>query len=206
MAEKIDLRKQLKTYYSPRARFEFVEVPAFNFLMLDGQGNPNTSQQFQDSMQVLFSLAYTLKFHFKQKKGWDYTVMGVEGLWWADDMQNFLNGSKDTWKWTLMILQPDFITAEDVELARQQILSKKGDLPRLDDARFETFHEGLSAQVMYTGAYADEGPTIQGLHQFIQENGCERVGKHHEIYMSDFRRVAPEKLKTIIRQPARKLP
>ena len=134
------------------------------------------------------------------KKTYDYPVMALEGLWWMDDMREFSLARKDEWKWTMMMMQPDIITPDWVELARADLIKKKNPVAA-SKIRFEAYHEGLSAQIMYFGPYADEGPTIQRLHDFIVESGHQLRGKHHEIYLSDPRRTAPEKLKTVIRQP-----
>ena len=201
----IDLRKQLKHLYQPSAKqFSIVDVPPLNFLMIDGAGNPNTSQDYKDALEALYGLSYTLKFGVKQgkygPKKVDYPVMALEGLWWMDDMREFSLERKDEWKWTTMMMQPDIITPDWVELARADLIKKKNPVAA-SKIRFEVYHEGLSAQIMYFGPYADEGPTIQRLHDFIVESGHQLRGKHHEIYLSDFRRTAPEKLKTVIRQP-----
>jgi len=201
----IDLRKQFKHLYQPSAKqFSIVDVPAFKFLMMDGAGNPNTSQDYRDALEALYGLSYTLKFGVKQgkydKKTYDYPVMALEGLWWMDDMREFSTARKDEWKWTAMIMQPDIITHDLVELARADLIKKKNPTAA-SKIRFEAFHEGLSAQIMYFGPYADESPTIQRLHDFIIESGHQLRGKHHEIYLGDPRRTAPEKLKTVIRQP-----
>lgn len=201
--EKIDLRKALKHLYKPSAKKpEIVDVAEMNFLMIDGEGDPNTSEAFQDAVGALYAASYTLKFTFKQgDPPIDWTVMPLEGLWWADDMTEFDISDKSNWKWTLMIVQPGPVTAGAVADAIEQVQKKKGELSALAQLRFEAFHEGLSAQIMHIGPYSDEGPTIQKLHEFIRESGHELRGKHHEIYMGDPRRSAPEKLKTIIRQP-----
>ncbi len=201
----LDLRKQLKYLYRPSAKkFSSVDVPPMNFLMIDGVGNPNTSQDFKDAMEALYGLSYTLKFGVKLgkygKKKYDYPVMALEGLWWMDDMREFSIERKDDWKWTVMIMQPDIITPDLVELARADLIKKKNPAAA-SQIRFECYAEGLSAQIMYIGPFADEGPTIQRLHDFIHESGHQLRGKHHEIYISDPRRTAPEKLKTVIRQP-----
>jgi hypothetical protein len=202
--DKVDLKKRLKHLYQPTHKaFTVVDVPPLKFLMIDGKGNPNTSQAFQEAMQALYGMSYTLKFASKKELGIDYTVMALEGLWWADDMEAFSLGAKDTWYWTVMMLQPDHITPEFVEAARAELARNK-DVPALPRLRYETFHEGLSVQIMYFGPYADEGPTIARMHAFIQDNGYTMAGKHHEIYLSDARKVAPEKLKTVIRQPVKK--
>jgi hypothetical protein len=201
----IDLRKQFKHLYQPSAKqFSIVDVPPLNFLMIDGTGNPNTSQDYHDALEALYGLSYTLKFGVKLgkygSKKYDYPVMALEGLWWMDDVREFSLERKDDWKWTMMMMQPDIITPDQVELARADLIKKKNPVaaPKI---HFESYHEGLSAQIMYFGPYADEGPTIQRLHEFIAESGHQLRGKHHEIYLSDPRRTAPEKLKTVIRQP-----
>ncbi len=203
--EKIDLKKTLKTFYEPSSKaFSIVDVPAMNFIMIDGHGDPNTSQEYSEAIQALYTSAYTLKFMIKKELGMDYPVMASEGLWWADDMRAFSAGRKDDWKWTMMIMQPDIVTPQVFSQAIAEAMKKKGQ-SALTKLRLDNFHEGRSAQIMYFGAYADEGPTISRLHQFIQDNGYERAGKHHEIYLGDPRRSAPDKLRTVIRQPMRKI-
>ena len=200
---KIDLKKDLKTFYGTTTKqgFVIVDVPEMNFLMIDGEGDPNTSQAFADAVQALYSLSYPLKFMVKKGPlAIDYGVMPLEALWWAGDMSEFTQGDKSNWKWTAMIMQPDWITAELVEQARADAAKKK-ELPALNDVRLETFAEGKSAQCLYIGPYSEEAPTIAALHQFIADNGGTRRGRHHEIYLSDMRRTDPSKLKTIIRQP-----
>lgn len=201
---KIDFKKELKELYRPSAKaFSIVEVPAMNFLMIDGAGDPNTSQAYQDALQALYGVSYPLKFMSQQELGRDYVVMPLEGLWWAEDMETFTAESdKNAWLWTAMIMQPEWITEDMVERAVARVREKE-DSPALEQLRFQVFDEGLSAQILYVGPYADEGPTIARLHAFIAENGYELHGKHHEIYLSDPRRTAPEKLKTVIRQPVR---
>jgi hypothetical protein len=198
---KLDLKKELKHLYFPSATEPvIVDVPTMNFLMVDGEGDPNTSEEFQDVCTVLYGVSYTLKFMLKKAKKQDYVVMPLEGLWWADDMADFMGLNKDKWKWTLMIAQPDFVTAEQVDEAMKE-LDRRKNPPALPRLRFESYDEGMAAQILHIGPYAEEGPTIEKLHQFIRESGHEPRGKHHEIYMSDPRRTAPEKLKTVIRQP-----
>ena len=198
---KLDLKKMYKHLYQPPKRFELVEVPALQFIMLDGRGDPNTSPAFAAALQALYALSYTLKFALKKAEGLDYPVMALEGLWWAEDMETFLSGDKSSWLWTLMILQPEAVTPAWFEEARR-LAAKKVPAELLAQARLEPYAEGLSAQIMYTGPYSAEGPTIAALHQFIADQGLRLRGKHHEIYMSDFRRTPPEKLLTVIRQPA----
>lgn len=206
--EKLDLKKQLASLYNqPAGRISIVDVPAAQFLMIDGEGNPNNSQSFAEAVEALFGLSYTLKFMVKKGANpIDYSVMPLEGLWWTDDMNHFSMDDKDSWKWTLMIRQPDFITPEMVREATAQLDKKKGaELPALRQIRFESMTEGACAQILHTGPYSAEPPTIQKLHDFIHENGYALHGKHREIYLSDARRTAPEKMKTIIRQPVRKI-
>lgn len=203
--EKLDLKKMHKTLYTPSAKTpSIIEVPPLQYIMVDGHGDPNTAPVYVEAIQTLYSLAYTLKFHVKKTLERDYTVMGLEGLWWVPDMKDFSTSSKSDWDWTMMILQPDFITPELFNEAKTQAVAK-GKALLADRARLETYHEGTSVQIMYFGPYADEGPTIANMHNYAFDQGYVLGGKHHEIYMSDARRVAPEKNKTIIRQPIQKL-
>lgn len=172
-----------------------------SYLMIDGMGDPNTSQEYMGSIEALYAVSYTLKFLAKKgHEPTDYVVMPLEGLWRADNMADFALGNKDAWKWTSMIMQPSLVTGGMVDLALEQVKKKK-DLPTLSEMRFEKYDEGLSAQIMHIGSYAAESPAISKLHQFIEDTGYSLRGKHHEIYLSDPRRTAPDKLKTIIRQP-----
>jgi hypothetical protein len=200
--KKIDFKKELKPLYSPSSKkVEIVDVPEMNFFMIDGQGDPNTSKDFQDAVEALFSLSYTLKFMIKKGElAIDYGVMPLEGLWWTDDMSKFSIEHKEDWKWSVMMMQPEFVTRELVDEATEQFKKKK-DLPALSKIRFETFFEGKAAQIMHIGPFSEEGPTVEKLHAFIKDNGYALHGKHHEIYLSDIRRAAPERWKTIIRQP-----
>ncbi len=200
--KKIDYKKELKHLYRPSAKkVETVVVPKINFLVIDGEGDPNTSQAFQDAIDVLYTLSYTLKFMIKRGEiGIDYGVLPLEGLWWADDMTSFSIENKEDWKWTLMIMQPEFVTKEMVQEAIEQVRVKKNPVS-LPFVRFESFEEGKVAQIMHIGPFSEEGPTVEKVHSFIEESGSQRREKHHEIYLSDIRRAAPEKWKTIIRQP-----
>ena len=200
--EKVDYKKELKRLYSPSAKkVEIVEVPQMNFLMVDGEGDPNTAQSFSDAIEALYPVSYTLKFMVKKGEiGIDYGVLPLEAIWWSDDMSAFSTGNKDAWKWTLMIMQPDFITQKMVKEAMEEVKKKKSPAS-LPLVRFETFKEGKAAQIMHVGPFSEEGPTIEKVHLFIKERGSRRAGKHHEIYLSDIRRAAPEKWKTIVRQP-----
>jgi len=201
--KKVDLRKQLKHVYTASAKeAALVEVPKMNFLMVDGAGDPNTAPEFQQAVEALYGVAFALKFMLKKRGEADYTVMGLEGLWWAEDMREFSIEDKGNWKWTLMIAQPDFVTREHYAEALAQVRAKK-DSPALAKIRFGAFEEGLCAQVMHLGPYSEEGPTITRLHQFIAQSGHKLRGKHHEIYLSHPRRTAPEKMRTILRQGVR---
>jgi len=202
--EKVDLKKELKHLYSPSAKeVALVDVPEMSFLAIDGAGYPGTSQEYQDAMMALYGVTYTLKFSLKNDVG-DFTVMPLEGLWWAGDMAAFAQEArKDEWKWTSMIALPDFVTQEHVDDAKGQLLEKRGNVPGLEKLRLERFAEGLSMQTMHIGPYSEETPNIQRLHAYMDEHGYTFNGKHHEIYLGDPRRTKPERLKTVIRQPVK---
>ncbi len=198
--EKIDFKKELKNLYNPSAKeVGTVNVPAMNFLLVNGEGAP-TSPQYGEAIGALFSVAYTLKFMVKKSIGIDFSVMPLEGLWWVDDMTKFSSERKDEWKWTAMIMQPKYVIDNDVKLAIEQVKKKKS-LSALPKVRFENFTEGPAAQIMYFGPFSAEGPTITKIHGYIKNSGHELTGKHHEIYLNNPATTAPEKLKTIIRQP-----
>jgi hypothetical protein len=199
--KKVDLKKDFKNLYNPSSKeIESVKIPKMNFLMIDGMGDPNTSKEYMDSIETLYSVSYSIKFIVKKGKAIDYVVMPLEGLWWMDDMNKFSIENKDKWKWTSMIMQPDFINKEFFEEAIKQVKIKKK-LIMLPRVRFESFNEGLSVQIMYIGPYSAEAPAIERLHKFIKDKGYNLRGKHHEIYLSDPRKTAPEKIRTVIRQP-----
>jgi len=198
---KIDFKKELKHLYNASANeTSVVDVPSLNFLEIDGAGDPNKVKAFEEAIEALYSVSFPLKFMVKKERGIDYTVMPLEGLWWTDDMTQFSIDNKDIWKWTVMIMQPEHVTKDFVQRVVEQVEKKKSP-PALSKMRFETLHEGLSAQIMHIGPYSAEGPTVEKLHAFVREKGYVLAGKHHEIYLSDPRRAAPEKMKTIIRQP-----
>ena len=202
--EKVDIKKLLKDFYNPSAKeIVFVDVPPMNFVMIDGSGDPNKAPAYAEAIEALYAISYTIKFAVKKEKEIDYGVMPLEGLWWTDDMSLFSPANKDIWKWTAMIMQPEYVTRPLFEFALPQVEKKKS-LKNISQARFESFHEGPSAQILYIGPFSDEGPTIKRVHDFINSHGYTFDGllqKHHEIYLSDYRKTAPEKLKTIIRQP-----
>lgn len=199
--QKIDLKKELKHLYQPSAKEVLqVEVPTFQFLMVDGEGDPNTSQEYAQAVEALFSVSYTAKFMVKKgPQGIDYAVMPLEGLWWAGDMSVFIANDKSRWKWTMMIMQPYFVATEVIQAAISEVKRKKA-LPAVGKLRLEAFSEGNCAQVLHIGPFSEEGPTIERLHSFIDAR-TGRDGKHHEIYLSDIRRADPAKWKTIIRHP-----
>ncbi len=203
---KIDLKNQEKYLYNPpKSEFQMITVPPMNFLMIDGSGDPNTSQAFQDAVQALYGLSYTLKFMSKREMGIDYTVLPLEGLWWAEELTNFDLNDKSNWLWTVMIRQPDHISKNAVERGMEELKRKKNPIA-LPNLRFEALNECLCAQTMRIGPYSEEGPIIARMHDFIRSKGYQLAGKHHEIYLSGTGRTAPEKMRTILRQPAVKIP
>ena len=202
--DKVDYRKKLKQFYAAKVGSPVVvQVPEMNFIMIDGKGDPNTSQEYTDAIQTLYPIAYSIKFTCKIKYGKDFGVMPLEGLWWTENMTDFSAKDKSNWLWTAMIMQPDVVTEDLYNQAVEQVREKKAPKP-LSKLRFVSYDEGRAAQVMYVGPYSDEGPTIQELHKFIKAQGGslnDSNEHHHEIYLGDPRRTTPEKLKTIIRQP-----
>jgi hypothetical protein len=200
--QKIDFKKVLKHLYLPSvSKIERVDVPPMNYLMVDGKGDPNTVQSYREAVGALFTLAYALKFMIKKGPlALDYGVMPLEGLWWADNMATFSVRDKSNWKWTMMIMQPDFITSEMVATATDEVRKKKNPAA-LSKVRFESFAERVAAQTLHIGPFAEEGPTIERIHSFILDSRHQLTGKHHEIYLSDIRRAAPKNWKTVIRQP-----
>jgi hypothetical protein len=201
---KIDFKKTLKELYAPPKKFVVVDVPEMQFLMADGHGDPNVAQEYQDVVTALYAVAYKIKFISKHTLEKDYVVPPLEGLWWAADMDTFsVKRDKSQWDWSMMIMTPEWITSEMFADAVDQVRNSKNPAA-LDKVRLEKYHEGPSAQIMHIGSYDDEAPTLEKLHtEFIPANGYIENGKHHEIYLSDPRRVAPEKLKTVLRQPVR---
>ena len=197
---KIDLKKEHKALYAATADCTVVDVPELAYLMIDGAGDPNSAQEYRDAVSALFSVAYKTKFIAKADTATDHVVMPLEGLWWADDMADFSVDDKSNWKWTMLIVQPDHVAAAHVAEAIEHATTKKKQ-EAAASIRLERWEEGRSAQLLHIGPYADEAPNIERLHDYIAESGLALRGKHHEIYLSDPSRVAPEKMKTIIRQP-----
>ena len=201
---KVDFKKTLKQFYIPPKEFVIVDVPEMQFVMVDGHGDPNTAQEYQDAVEALYAVAYKMKFISKKELEKDYVVPPMEGLWWAEDMETFHTREKSGWDWMMMIMTPEWISVEIFDEAIKQVRKAK-DPASLDQVRLERYHEGLSVQIMHIGSYDDEGPVLAQMHSdFIPNNGFVENGKHHEIYLSDPRRVAPEKLKTVLRQPVLK--
>lgn len=201
--KKLDLKKELKELYdAPKGEVAEVEVPPIKYLMVDGKGDPNTSQEYREAVEALFSVAYGLKFSVKKSGGPDYSVMPLEGLWSSGENKPFTPGNKKDWLWTAMIAQPPVVTKQLLNPVLEQV-SKKKKLPALSRLRFEPLTEGKSVQIMHIGPYSAEGPAIAKLHQHAEEHGYSLSGRHHEIYLNTPDRTAPEKLKTILRQPVR---
>jgi hypothetical protein len=201
---KVDFKKELRELYNPPKKFVMIDVPEKQYLMVDGHGDPNVAQEYQDALEALYAVAYKLKFMSKQQLGKDYVVPPLEGLWWAENMETFTTArDKSQWDWTMMIMTPEWIRMDLFAEARN-LVRKSTHPAALEKVRLEKYHEGLSVQIMHVGSYDDEGPTLLALHrEYIPEHGLLENGKHHEIYLGDPRRVAPEKLKTILRQPVR---
>ena len=205
MSAKIDYKKTQKEFYQPNAKNPvIIEIPEMQFLMIDGIGSPGDSQEYQDALSVLYPIPFRTKF-LSKAKGKDYVVPPLEGLWWADDMNDFTEGNRDKWKWTMMIRQPDWITQGMIDEAFAIVREKKPELSKLlPKLRLESYKEGKAAQIMHIGTYSEEGSTVQRVHDLIQKEGGKFDGlktKHHEIYLSDPRKANPAKMRTVIRQP-----
>lgn len=206
MPEKVDLKKTLDAYQAERNEFRIVDVPTMQYLMIDGHGDPNTSPEYAAAVAALFPVAYALKFASKRELGRDYVVMPLEGLWWADDMDAFTTArDKSRWHWTMMVMTPDWIDRSMFETVVERVAAK--DAPaRLKDVRLESLSEGLCVQTLHVGSFDDEAPLLARMHhEFIPATGLRMTGKHHEVYLSDPRRTAPERLRTILRQPVERV-
>ncbi len=202
----LDLKKVLKDLYdTKKTEPYFVTAPKLKIISCCGYGNPNNSVLFQKTMSALYSITYTIKFMLKQTDNPLYTVMPLEGLWWTDEMSTFSLEKKEEWKWKVFIVQPDFITREIFDCGIKELLKKKKEDVDTSLLSFDSFEEGLCAQILHIGPYAQEEPTVKKLHEFINHEGYKMTGLHHEVYMGDPRKAAPEKLKTLIRQPVRKI-
>lgn len=203
--DKIDLKKTLPSYRARHGEFDVIEVPPRAYLMINGHGDPNTSPEFTSAVESLYPLAYALKFFSKRELGRDYVVPPLEGLWWAADMSAFTTArDKSAWDFTLMLLVPDWLDRAQVEEVAEAV-ERKSAPPRLRDVRFETLDEGTCVQTLHIGPFDAEAEVLARLHdEVIPDAGLTMTGKHHEIYLSDFRRTAPERLRTILRQPVRR--
>jgi hypothetical protein len=199
-----DVKRELKQCYAPRnTDWALVDVPAQQFIAIDGCGDPNTSADYARAIEALYTVAYTIKFTSKTALGRDFVVGPLEGLWWSDRPEVFTTRAKDAWHWRMLISQPDWITDDLIDEAKQAALTKKG-LPTIAEIRRETLKEGTSAQLLHVGPYDDEGPVLARLHrEYLAANNLRMSGHHHEIYLGDHRRTEPAKLKTILRQPVR---
>jgi hypothetical protein len=203
---KTDFKKELKYLYQPSKKdFQVVEVPVLKFFNVNGHGDPNSAPEYTEAVEALYAVSYKTKF-LSKKIGEDYVVPPLEGLWWAEDMETFTDArDKSQWDWTMMIMTPEWITADMVAEARMEVRKKKN-LPMLEKIHWEEYREGLAVQILHLGSYDDEGPVLARLHEkWMPEHGYTFNGLHHEIYLSDPRRVEPQKLKTILRQPIRKM-
>jgi hypothetical protein len=201
MTAKVDLRRELRELYFAARSPALVDVPELPYLMIDGHGDPNTAPVYAEAVAALYSVAYGVRFALRDgAAAVDATVMPLEGLWWTADMAAFTTEDKSAWDWTLMIVLPEQATEDVVAAARRRAADRKG-LDAVGRVRLERWTEGPAAQVLHVGPYSDEAPTVAALHAFIAQQGCALSGKHHEIYLGDPRRAAPEKLRTIVRQP-----
>ena len=199
---KTDFKKSLDAYRAKPSEFRVVEVPPLRYLMIDGHGDPNTAQEYADALATLFPVAYALKFASKQDLDRDYVVPPLEALWWASDMKAFTSArDKSEWDWTAMLMVPEWITTDMQEAAVAKV-SQQDPPAILDKLRFDVLHEGTVVQTLHLGPYDDEAETLAEMHhEFIPGQGLRMTGKHHEIYLSDPRRVHPSQLRTIVRQP-----
>lgn len=203
---KVDLKKELDSYRARHGEQRVLDVPAASYLMVDGHGDPNTAPEYADALAALYPVAYKLKFASKRELGRDYVVMPLEALWWADDMAAFTSArDKSQWHWTAMILAPDWITGEMYDAAVAEV-GRKDPPASLGRVRLEVLHEGLCVQTLHVGSYDDEAPVLEQMHdEFIPGAGLRMTGRHHEIYLSDPRRVEAAKLRTILRQPVERV-
>ncbi|AEG45428.1 GyrI-like domain-containing protein [Isoptericola variabilis] len=202
MTTKTNLTTSLEWYRARPGELRLVDVPEQTYLMVDGEGDPNTSPLFTAAVETLYPVAYTLKFASKRELGRDYVVPPLEGLWWSDDMDAFtVARDKARWSWTLLLLVPDWVERDLVAATIDQVRAKKNP-ERIDDLRVERLAEGRCVQTLHVGSFDDEGPVLERMHdEFVPARGLRLTGRHHEIYLSDFRRVPPERRRTILRQP-----
>lgn len=202
MTDKIDFKKTLDSYCAKPGEFRIVDVPRMQYLMIDGHGDPNSSPAYAEALSALYPVAYKVKFASKRDLGRDYVVPPLEGLWWAEDMDSFTTRrDKSQWDWSMMLMVPDWIDQEMFEAAVGQVTSKSSPA-RIGEVRLESLSEGRCVQTLHIGSFDDEAGVLARMHRdFIPGHGYHLSGKHHEIYFSDFRKVAPERLRTLLRQP-----
>ena len=202
MTTKIDLKRDIPAYSAQAGRFDLVTVPPLQYLMIDGHGDPNTAAAYRDAIATIFPVAYALKFLSKRTLERDYTVMSLEALWSADDMNSFTTTrDKSQWDWTVLNLIPDWLNSDDADAAITTVRAKGG-APSLDSLRLESLDEGRCVQTLHLGPYDEEAPVLARMHdEVIPSHSLTMSGRHHEIYLNDARRTAPEKLRTILRQP-----
>lgn len=199
--EKIDFKKtRASLYHAPSDRFVLIDIPVMRFVKVDGHGDPNAAPAYRQAVEWLYSVSYAMKFAAKTSTNQDYVVPPLEGLWWADDPSDFVARRKERWHWTMMIMAPEIVDHDMVKAAVDKTSKKLGKPP--ESLRWEAYDEGLSLQILHIGSYDDEGPILATLHDDeMPSRGLTFAGPHHEIYLSDPRRVAPSKLKTLLRQP-----
>ena len=202
----IDHKKELKHLYKPsKTEVGVVEVPPMNYLMVDGSGDPGKSAEFQEAIEALYGVSYILKYAvMKSELAIDYSVMPLEGIWWTEDDGTFNREDKNRWKWTLMIMQPDYVNKKMFELSCEK-LSQEKDIPGIGKLRFDSLFEGAAVQIMHIGLYSEIDHVIEKLEQYITRNGFIKNGKHHEIYLSDVRKATPDKWQTVLREPVKKI-
>jgi hypothetical protein len=206
MAEKLDYKRAFPDLYQPSRKPGLVQVPPMTFLAVDGHGDPNEPEgEYHKAVELLYTLCYTIKMSKMSGRApqgyFEYVVPPLEGFWWLEDETSFdFFNDKSRYCWLSVIRQPEFVTEALFTEAVAEVRKKKAPAA-IDKVRLEKYAEGRCAQIMHTGPFSTEGPTVAKLHAFIEESGYEKTGKHHEIYLSDHRRTAPEKMKTVIRQP-----
>ena len=204
---KVDFKKEIETYTARSGQFSIVEVPALQYLAIDGHGDPNTAPAYREALAALYPLAYRLKFLSKTTRGRDYVVMPLEGLWRSENPAWFTSErDKSRWDWTLLTMVPDWITVEHLAEARASV-ARQAPASSLDQVRLDRYDEGLSVQTLHIGSYDDEAPVLEAMHTaFIPAHSLRMSGEHHEIYLSDPRRTPPHRLRTILRQPVTRVP
>ena len=200
MELKIDLKKRYKRLFAAKRAPELVDVPPLPYLMIDGQGAPE-GQAFQDAVLALYSTAYTVKFLLKHAGRQDFVIPPLEGLWHSDDPSVFTEDRRDEWQWVLMVMQPEQVAQGDIAEALDALSKKRKRIPAHDRLRLETLEEGRAVQALHVGPYGEARATVDSLHAYARSEGYELVGKHHEVYLSDPRRIVPERLRTVLRQP-----